>query len=536
MSNGIATSGPRVVKQRVFKWWDYGLYVPLTLIILAAMGWLMVNWFRLMDRGFASVAFWLATFILVYTFMISLFRWSLLPLMSRPAPMKAEPRWKVGVATTFVPGLESFDMLESTVEKLAAMDYPHDTWVLDEGDDDRVKALCARLGVFHFTRKGKAAYLTESGAFERKTKHGNYNAWLDAAGYARYDILIGFDPDHVPDRHFLDAALGYFNDPKIGYVQLPQVYYNQPAGFIARGAAEETYSYYSATQMSSYTFGFPIVTGCHNLHRRDALRRVGGFAPHDADDLLITLLYRGAGWQGVYVPEIHAKGLTPTDWPGYLAQQLRWARSVLDVKLRAFPKVAGAMPLPTRLMSFLHGFYYVQEGITSLAALLLLALMLATGVSVKFLTYDVVMKLVVVSLILQATDLYRQRFFLDPRHEWGLHWRAGFLRFAKWPYLLFGMIDAMTGRKRPYSLTAKVRTETRRAFMTWPHLVAFLALGGAWLAGLLQGHDIHPLLMLGAGIAMTSSLTVMWTETWRFPDPFDPKILKAELEAWLRPK
>jgi len=57
------------------------------------------------------------------------------------------------------------------------------------------------------------------------------------------------------------------------------------------------------------------------------------------------------------------------------------------------------------------------------------------GVSVKFLTYDVVMKLVVVSLILQATDLYRQRFFLDPRHEWGLHVRAGFLRwFAKWPY------------------------------------------------------------------------------------------------------
>ena len=133
-------------------------------------------------------------------------------------------------------------------------------------------------------------------------------------------------------------------------------------------------------------------------------------------------------------------------------------------------------------------------------------------------------------MLIQVTDLYRQRFFLDWRQEWGLHLRAGFLRFAKWPYLLFGMIDAVTGRKRPYRLTAKVRTGSRRTFMTWPHLVAFLLIGGAWVSGILQGYDIHPLLMLGAGIAMASSLLVMWTETWRFPDPFDSKILNDALK------
>ena len=33
--------------------------------------------------------------------------------------------------------------------------------------------------------------------------------------------------------------------------------------------------------------------------------------------------------------------------------------------LRAFPRLAGRLPIMTRLMSFLHGFYYVQVGITA---------------------------------------------------------------------------------------------------------------------------------------------------------------------------
>ncbi len=80
------------------------------------------------------------------------------------------------------------------------------------------------------------------------------------------------------------------------------MYYNQSASFIARGAAEETYGYYSSIQMTSYALGYPIVTGCHHTHRVSALREIGGFAPHEADDLLITVHYRAAGWKGVYVP------------------------------------------------------------------------------------------------------------------------------------------------------------------------------------------------------------------------------------------
>jgi cellulose synthase (UDP-forming) len=74
---------------------------------------------------------------LLYLFLY-LMRWFCLPFMRRPCPMIPRSGWKVGVATTFVPGAESIEMLEETVRGLVAMDYPHETWVLDEGDDDHL--------------------------------------------------------------------------------------------------------------------------------------------------------------------------------------------------------------------------------------------------------------------------------------------------------------------------------------------------------------------------------------------------------------
>ena len=133
--------------------------------------------------------------------------------------------------------------------------YPHDTWVLDEGDEAPVKALCYALGAQHFSRKNFSHYHTAQGTFQSHSKYGNYNAWLAEVGFKRYDIITAFDPDHVPKPSFLAHVLGYFEDPQVGYVQVAPAYYNQKTSFIARGAAEETYAFYSTMQMASYGLG-----------------------------------------------------------------------------------------------------------------------------------------------------------------------------------------------------------------------------------------------------------------------------------------
>lgn len=417
-------------------------------------------------------------------------------------------------------------MLEDTLRSLIALEYPHDTWVLDEGDNDRVKSLCQRLGANHFSRKGFEKYQTESGAFKSHSKHGNYNAWLYEIGFKQYEIITVFDPDQVPDPSFLLNVLGYFEDPRVGFVQLAQAYYNQKASFIARGAAEESYGFYSSIQMASYGLGQASIIGCHNTHRVTALREAGGLAPHDADDILLTLLYRKRGWEGVYVPQILARGLTPVDWNGYINQQLRWARSGLDIAFRIPSELSINLPLRKRIISFLHGLNYLYKSFIIFTSFMLLAFMLAAGTTPKVISYSTIPSLAILLVVLITCELYRQRFYLDFRQECGFHWRAKLLHFAKWPYILLAFFDVMLRRRLPYALTPKVKDKSRSYLLLFPHLVVIAFICLSWLIGLVSGHTISPFLHASAAIVVTISVILILTEHLNFPEPYDKELRK----------
>jgi cellulose synthase/poly-beta-1,6-N-acetylglucosamine synthase-like glycosyltransferase len=525
------TAAPTVLTEQVFKWWDYLLYAALSCLGFAAIAFFLFSWFQLREWRTVPAIMVVLTLMVLVILVNNQSRWFLLPWMRRPKPMTPKPHWKVAVVTTFVEGAEPIEMLAETVRALKALDYPHDTWVLDEADHEHVKALCQKFGAHHFSRKHLPQYQAGTGPFQARSKHGNYNAWLYEMGFDRYDILAAFDPDHVPAPAFLSQVLGYFNDPTIGYVQTPQTYYNQHASFIARGAAEETYAYYSSVQMASYGLGYPIVIGCHNTHRMAALKDVAGFASHDADDLLITLLYRSRGWQGVYVPTILARGLTPVDWRAYLGQQRRWARAVLDLKIRSYPKVSDELPWKSRLISLLHGLNYLHKSLLIPTGLIVLALLLATGIVSNVYTGGTLFRLVVLLAAFVLCELYRQRFYLDWKKEWGLHWRAGLLQFAKWPYVLLAFFDVLMDRRIPYVLTPKVSYHSKASILMWPQLVVVAVLSTAWIVSFLKGVVISPFLHLGAAGVMAISLILILTERFTFPAPYtgSSDLLKAHM-------
>lgn len=524
----MSQTRPKLRNIRVVQGWEVFYFWLLTLVAFALLGWAGFRWNLVAEWDRQLFATSLASFALLFALGIQLARWFFLLLMIRPIFMEPEDGLRVAMVTSFVPGLESLEMLQKTLEAMMRVRYPHKTWVLDEGDSPEVKELCRRLGVNHYSRKTKPEYLRDDGPFKVKTKYGNYNAWLDDIGYERYEMIACFDPDHIPYEDFLDRTLGYMNDPAIGYVQATQVYYNQAASFIARGAAEETYAY-PTIQMACYAAGYPVVTGCHQLHRAKALEEVGGFAQHDADDLLITLHYRAAGWHGVYVPEVLAKGLTPVDWPGYMLQQLRWARSVLDVKFRVFPRVAGRLPWSTRTMTLLHGFYYLQEVVLALAGYLLLSWLVITGECPSFLWSELLVWLLPFSVGYLLLDFWRQRYFLLPNREWGTHWRAVLLRIVKWPYLALGAWQAVRGTEKAYSVTPKARTGTS-PHMLWPHLAIALLLV---LLGIYRYLFTSEALAGGTvfwlGTAWSMEMAIGLSEfIHKFPEPYDGALWKDE--------
>ena len=247
MPPAVAVTNERVLGRR-----DIAPFLVLASASMGALGYIAWYWLFGESRSAENPLLWLTAALFFPSVIFYELRFLALPLMVRPRHLPPADGLRVAAVTTFVPEAEPLEMLEETLCALVAMDYPHDTWVLDEGDWPDVKALCEQYGALHFSRKNRPEYQTAEGRLRSQTKHGNYNAWLDAVGFDSYDIVASFDPDHIPDRRFLIETLGYFNDARVGYVQAAQVYYNQGASFIARGAAEETYAYYSSLMMSAY--------------------------------------------------------------------------------------------------------------------------------------------------------------------------------------------------------------------------------------------------------------------------------------------
>lgn len=175
--------------EKIFNITDYFLFSLLTLLTYSVFGLFLAQWFALEDWFLHPVTFWGLTLILFSRFATSQFRWWLLPFLRKPLSIMPPAGLKVGVATTFVPAAEPIEMLEQTVTALVAMDYPHDTWVLDEGDDVEVQKLCERLGALHFSRKNLSEYQTADGIFRSRTKYGNYNSWFHETGFEKYEII-----------------------------------------------------------------------------------------------------------------------------------------------------------------------------------------------------------------------------------------------------------------------------------------------------------------------------------------------------------
>jgi hypothetical protein len=501
-----------VRSRKVFTSGDLIVFVALSVLRLAALAWFLVHWLTPAGWWHAEKPMFLsATLLLVIGLGGNQLRWASLTLMKRPVPMEPRKGLRVAAVTTCVPDLEPPEILSPTLEALVSLDYPHDTWLLDEGDSEALRDLCRSLGVRHFSRQGMPFYQAASGAFASRSKHGNYNAWLQEIGFENYDILIAFDPDHVPVPEYASSVLGFFEGPQVAYVQAPQVYRNQSASLVARGAAEETYAYYSATEMASYGVGQTVLTGSHNVHRLSALREFGGFPDHAAEDLLQTVYYRMRGWQGVYIPRVLATGLAPEEWSEYLTQQIRWARSVLDIKVRHLPATSGSLSRES-LIELLQGFGYLQDGLLAAGLLLWLLLLLAAGTGQKTYEHLASPSLAVLVAVLFVSDLFRQRFYLQPDVEAGIHWRAGLLRVAKWPFVWKAFWLVILNKPFSYVVTPKGKSSDTRRRLMLPHGIVAAAIAIAWAIGVIVGNVRDASLHVLAATLVAMSLGVILLE------------------------
>ena len=471
-------------------------------IILFAGFWIREIWPERTTWLTPAVGILLLALILVW-----LAQWFAIRRMVRPVVRPGPDGLRVAAVTTYVRSHESIPLLEQTLRAMCAMRGAHDVWLLAEQDVAEVRALCARLGVHHFSREGMPHYQALRGEYRSASKHGNYNAWLSDVGYANYDVLAMFDPDHVPEPAYLERTLGFLDASDVGFVQPPQFYYNQPASFVAQAAAEESYAYYSTQLVASYSLGHAVVIGSHGVHRIAALESVRGLPSHDAEDLLLTILYRSNGWRGIYLPEVLAMGTTPVDWAGYLRQQLRWSRSLLDIKLRVVPRLSIPLPLRERVLNLVHGVYYLRA-LCIPVFYVLLAAMLVMNVVPPFMQPRALLAVGGLFALLSVIDRFSQRFYLDPPRERGFHWRASLMQFVKWPVFVRAAYEAARGLDVAYLVTPKGRAAPRTRALAPVQFGVAAMLAVSAVVGRIRHGELHLTIVIAAAIVIGISTAI----------------------------
>jgi predicted Zn-dependent protease/cellulose synthase/poly-beta-1,6-N-acetylglucosamine synthase-like glycosyltransferase len=289
----------------------------------------------------------------------------------------------------FVPTYnEDPQLLRATLEACQRLDYPHRTYLCDDGGTEArlknpalaeaaaaragvLKAMCADLGATYVTRPKN-----------EHAKAGNLNY-----AFARTDgeFIVILDADHVPEPHFITRLIGYFRDEKLGFVQTPHAFYNFN-NFQARHDHrnrrywEEGHLFYEVIQPGRNRWNCPIFAGSAAMFRRKALAEVGYIATETiTEDMHTGMRVNARGWKSLAISERLVAGQAAPDITTFHSQRIRWGEGNLSIMAYDNPLFMKGLTLPQRLC-YLGSMVHWAGGLFKLTIYLTPILMMFTGV------------------------------------------------------------------------------------------------------------------------------------------------------------
>ncbi len=218
---------------------------------------------------------------------------------------------------------ESVNLLRRTLLASREMEYPHTTWLLDDGRRPEMEALAVELGCRYLSRPNNT-----------DAKAGNLN---NALQFSRAKLIAVFDADHAPKKNFLLRTIGYFQDPSVAFVQTPQDFYNldsyqHPNKKNSQIAWHEQSVFFRIIQRGKDYANAAFFCGSCALIRRSSLDAIGGFATGTVtEDLHTSVRIHKKGFTSIYHAESLAFGLAPSGIVSFLKQRIRWGQGAMQV-------------------------------------------------------------------------------------------------------------------------------------------------------------------------------------------------------------
>jgi len=380
-------------------------------------------------------------------------------------------------------------ILATTMAAAMSMDYPREkltVWLLDDGgtdqkcaDPDPVKAESAslrRASLQELARRMGCIYLTRER--NEHAKAGNLN---NALAFAEGDIVVVFDADHAPFRHFLQETVGLFlEDEKLFLVQTPHVFLNpDPIEKNLRTFSKmpsENEMFYSMTQRGLDKWDASFFCGSAALLRRSALVEAGGFSGVTiTEDCETAFELHAKGWHSAFVDVPLIAGLQPETFASFIGQRVRWCQGMLQILLLKNPLFKqGLRPIQKigYLSSMTFWFFPFPRLIFMLAPL-------------AFILFDVKIFVSNVDEAIAYTLAYMIANMLLQNYLYGSvrwPWVSELYEYCQGVFLLKAIVSVVANPRKPtFNVTAKGQSldNEHLSELSWP----FFAIYGLLAAG-----------------------------------------------------
>lgn len=319
------------------------------------------------DALFFSYLLYAAELFGVFTVVLHIFMVWRLTLRIPPEPEKGK------TVDVFIPTLnEPVSVIRRTALAASKMEYPHTTWILDDGNRNDVRILATELGCGYLARKNNL-----------HAKAGNLN---HALSMTSGDYIAIFDADHAPKHDFLTKTLGYFRDATVAFVQTPQDFYNLDS-FQHRKTRHprriwtEQSLFFRVIQRGKDYWNAAFFCGSCAVVRRGALQEIGGFTTGTVtEDIHTSIRLHKAGYRSVYHAESLAFGIAAPHVHSFLRQRIRWGQGAMQVWRKETILFSRSLTIPQKIC-YIASMITYYEGWQRLLFYVSPAIVLVFGIS-----------------------------------------------------------------------------------------------------------------------------------------------------------
>lgn len=269
-----------------------------------------------------------------------------------PKPLGTFSEAELPRITVQLPLFNEMYVVERLVEAVSKIDYPRELLeiqVLDDSTDETVKLAEATVAkyaaqgfdIHYLHRTDRTGF--KAGALEQGTK------------VAKGELLAIFDADFVPKPDCLRKLVDYFTDPLVGCAQMRWSHINGSYNLLTRLQTIMLDGHFVVEQTTrNRTGGFFNFNGTAGIWRREAIKLSGGWQ-HDTltEDTDLSFRAQLMGWKFVYLLDEDSPAEIPVEINAFKAQQRRWAKGVMQVGLKLYPRIWRArLPIRVRLEMF----------------------------------------------------------------------------------------------------------------------------------------------------------------------------------------